>query len=135
MAEVVEVEEIDEEPASITSPLPLPRKEPETSKRDRRRAKEARKKTDVKPMPVKGSEAEIQGGNKVEEEPVTEKARPNRTNGFQAVKKGRSKMAEEPVTEERITQVLAGVREKQAKLADKWSGHWQGEPSESPELI
>ena len=74
----------------------------DASKRDRRRAKESRKK---------------------QEEPVVEK-----TKGFKAVK-SKGKAVEESLTEARIAETISGVREKQGKLSEKWSEHWSGELS------
>jgi hypothetical protein len=80
------------------SPEPQPAVAEEISKRDKRRKKQARKKA----------------------ESVTV----DQSTGFTPAK--RKAKVEVAVTNENIEAVAAGIREKQAKLSDKWSAQWPG---------
>jgi DnaJ family protein A protein 5 len=98
--------------------------EPQVSKRDKRRAREAKKKAEEEAQKAAMKEAR-KAAKKAPREP---EPAPKSTakNGFTPAKKGK-KPPPEVVTEEKIAEAIKSIEQKQAKLAEKWAEVWDGE--------
>jgi DnaJ family protein A protein 5 len=123
LAETPVIEDTPSETATAASS----QRPPDISKKEKRRAKEAKKKAEEEPQP---KPARSKGRNLPPPKPNAKDAPIDDAFVVPKAHKGKKKPAEvkqvEDFGDDKVGKVMEGILEKRGKMLDRWEGAWDG---------